>query len=59
MQAHRFREGTSDFNPFRNAKTPEEREQVWKSLRTISRPVSKEEAGRLIREATEAQKKNK
>jgi len=48
-----------DLNPFRNAKTPEEREQVWKSLRAISKPVSKEEALRRIREATEAQKKDK
>jgi hypothetical protein len=48
-----------DLNPFRNAKTPEEREQVWKSLKAISKPVSKEEALRLMNLATEAQKKAK
>jgi hypothetical protein len=48
-----------DLNPFRNAKTKEEREQVWKSLRAISKPISKEEALRRMKEASEAQKKNK
>jgi Arc/MetJ family transcription regulator len=48
-----------DLNPFRNAKTAEEREQVWKALRAVSKPVSKEKALRMLREATEAQKKSR
>jgi hypothetical protein len=45
-----------DLNPFANAKTKQEREKVWKSLRAISKPVSKEEAERLILEAVRLQK---
>jgi hypothetical protein len=48
-----------DLNPFRNAKTKEEKEQVWKSLRAISKPVSKEEARRRMKEAIEAQKRDR
>ena len=47
-----------DLNPFAQAKTQEEREKVWKSLRTISKPVSKEEAEKLMREAIRLQKEN-
>jgi len=48
-----------DLNPFRNAKTKEDREKVWRSLRAISKPVSKEEADRLAKEALRLQRSNK
>lgn len=43
-------------NPFASAKTPEEREQVWKSLMKIAKPISKEEGERLLNEAIRLQK---
>ena len=47
-----------DLNPFANAKTPEEREAVWKNLREIAKPVSKEEGERLMQEAIRLQKED-
>jgi hypothetical protein len=52
--------GEKDMNPFAHAKTKEEREKVWKSLRAISgKPLSKEETDQLIREAIRLQKDEK
>ena len=47
-----------DINPFANAKTLEEREAVWKYLREIAKPVSKEEGERLMQEAIRLQKED-
>ncbi|WP_373497607.1 hypothetical protein [Aquiflexum sp.] len=44
-----------DLNPFAKAKTLKERERVWKSLKSIARPVSKEEGERLLEEAIRLQ----
>jgi hypothetical protein len=52
-------EPTNSLNPFANAKTHEEREKVWSSLKSISRPVSKEEGERLLKEALRLQQADK
>ena len=44
-----------DLSPFAQAKTLEDRERVWKSLKSIARPVSKEEGERLLQEAIRLQ----
>lgn len=44
-----------NLNPFAQAKTLEDREKVWKSLKRIARPVSKEEGERLLEEAIRLQ----
>ena len=49
---------SKDLNPFANAKTLEEREAVWKNLREIAKPVSKEEGERLMQEAIRLQKED-
>jgi hypothetical protein len=43
------------FNPFEGR----DREQVWKEIRENARPITREEAFRRMKEASEAQKKNK
>jgi hypothetical protein len=44
-----------DLNPFAHARTNEERNRVWKSLKAIARPVSKEEGEKLMKEAIRLQ----
>ena len=43
-------------NPFAGAKTKEEKDVVWKSLRAKSRRLNKEEADRMMKEAIRLRK---
>lgn len=49
----------NDLNPFSQAKILEERERVWKSFKSMARPISKEEGGRLMKEAFRLQMADK
>ena len=50
-----MKEEKNNLNPFAEAKTLEEREKVWNSLKGLARPVAKEEAERLIEVAVRLQ----
>ncbi|MFN3997884.1 hypothetical protein [Algoriphagus sp.] len=52
MQSKAEKLGKSDSdNPFANARTLEEREEVWAALKKVAKPISKEEFLKKLKEA--------